>query len=76
MGDDADDPVVRVDDRQGDAVVTRDLVGDLFLILVYPHRERIALHDLFDPGRGRDEDQILQADRTDQLTVRIDHIGA
>ncbi len=57
VGDDADEHVGRVDDRDGDQVVLVDLAGDGFLVFVDPGEDDVALHDVLDHGRSARQDQ-------------------
>ena len=75
VGDDADEPVVGIDDRDGDQVVAADLVDDLLLVLVDAGEDRLVLHDPFDAGHRGGQDQPLQGDLADQLVVGADDVA-
>ena len=74
VGDDPQKHILRVDDGNGDQVVLANLAGDAFLILVDPSDDHVALHDVLDLGRGAREDQSLERNEADEVTLIVDNV--
>ena len=75
VGDDADEHVGRIDDRDRDQVVLVDLARDRFLILVDPGEDDVVLHDVFDHRRSPRQDQLLERHKPDQPALVIDDVA-
>ncbi len=75
VGDDADEHVRSIDDRDGDQVVLVDLAGDGLLVFVDAGKDDVALHDLFDHRRPSRQDQLLERDEPDQPALVIDDVA-
>ena len=71
MRDDADDPVIVIDDRDGDEVVLADDPGDFLLVLVDADVDDVGLHDVPHQRRELGQDQMPQRDEAQQLAVFI-----
>ena len=75
-GDDADQPVLGVHDRQGKEVVFGEHLRDLLLIVERVDRNDMLKHDRFDRGRViLAQKQILDRDKADQLASAGDIAG-
>jgi len=71
VSDDPDELVTRVDHGDGKEVVLVDLAGDRFLVLVDPADDRVALHDLVDPGARAGHDQAFERDDAEELVLGV-----
>ena len=74
MGDDPDEHVRRIDDRNGDQVIFVDLTRNRFLILVDAGEDHVVLHDVFDHGRSARQDQLLERHKANQPALVIDDV--
>lgn len=74
--DDTDQPVFRVDDRQGEEVVLAEHLGDLLFVVERADRDDVLLHDRLD---GRvvilAQKQVLDAGQADELVAAGDVAG-
>ena len=73
-GDDADQLVLLVDDRNRQQVVGRDLPRDLFLVHVHAGADQVRGHDPLERRLGRDQQQAAQRHDADQVPALVDDV--
>ncbi len=73
-GDDADQFVEAVADRQGEQVVVPDDPGRLLARGAGAHVQHVAMHQVADARLGFGEDQVFQRDETDQMPACVDDV--
>ena len=73
-GDDADELVLFVDDRDREQVVRRDQPRDFFLVGVGPHAGQIGRHDPLQRRRRRHEQEPAQRHDADEVAARVDDV--
>ena len=79
--DDADQAVLGVDDRQGQQVGLADQARGLLLVGVDAGRVDLGVHQVADQRGGIGQDEVSQAQRSDQAAVvvgdrqRVDRLG-
>ena len=73
-GDDADQPVVVVDDRRRDQVVALEQARDLLLVVGGAHRPQVLLEQIRDRHRPLGAQQAIERHHAGEPAVGIDHI--
>ena len=74
VGDDADQPVLGVDDRHGQQVVARHFLGDFLAVVGDAHGQRLRVHQVADKRLPRRQDQVAQRHHAQQLPLVIDDV--
>ena len=74
-GDDADQLVLVVDDRNGQQVVVGHLLGDLLLVGVDAGLDQLRRHDPLERRLRRDQQQSAQRHHAHQVTPLVDDVG-
>ena len=76
MGDNADQPLLRVDHRQRNHVVAGDFAGGVLDVGIDWNRMGVALHQIGDLDVAMCGNEILEPDRAEQMALAVDDISA
>ena len=74
MGDDADEPVVVVDDGDGEEVVAGELLDHLVTRLLDADADRVLLHEIAHQRIRAGEDQVAERDEADEKAVGAENV--